>query len=114
MGAADARVIAIMQRVVRNVVLHDVAPDHFAGPIGQRTDFYQVELRVPVHLVRCGAVAGLFERRCYKAGTVMARIGDPSSEVFFIASGLASVTIPVAVAPRPFTNEACAYTPRST
>jgi CRP-like cAMP-binding protein len=38
----------------------------------------------------------LFERRRYKAGTVMARIGDPSSEVFFIASGLASVTVPVA------------------
>ena len=53
-----------MQRVVRNVVLHDVAPDHFAGPIGQRTDFYQVELRVPVHLVRCGAVAGLFATDC--------------------------------------------------
>jgi glutaminase len=42
------------------------------------------------------AVAGLFERRCYKAGTVLARIGDPSSEVFFIASGLANVTVPVA------------------
>ena len=40
-------------------------------------------------------VAGLFERRRYRAGEVMARIGDPSSEVFFIASGLASVTIPV-------------------
>ena len=42
------------------------------------------------------AVADLFERRCYEAGTVMARIGDPSSEVFFIASGLARVTVPVA------------------
>src|SRR6266568_4266242 len=42
------------------------------------------------------AVAGLFERRRYTAGTVMARIGDPSSEVFFIASGLATVTVPVA------------------
>ena len=40
-------------------------------------------------------VAALLERRRFRAGDVMARIGDPSSEVFFIASGLASVTIPV-------------------
>src|SRR5262249_29338243 len=42
------------------------------------------------------AVASLFERRRYRAGTVMAPIGDPSSEVFFIASGLASVSVPIA------------------
>jgi len=41
------------------------------------------------------AVAERFERRRYLAGEVMARIGDPSSEVFFIASGFATVTIPI-------------------
>src|SRR5579864_150582 len=50
MSAANAGVVEIVQRVVGNVVLQRVVPDHLARPIGQWANLNQVELRVPVHL----------------------------------------------------------------
>ena len=48
-----------MQRVVRQIVVMDVAPDFFRSPIGQRIDLDQMKLRVPLHLERSGSGRGL-------------------------------------------------------
>lgn len=65
------------------------APAPEAGPAG-----YDLLRGLAPEEVR--AVADCFERRRYRAGDVMASIGDASSEVFFIASGRATVTVPLA------------------
>src|SRR5207247_7843103 len=71
----------------RGVTPRDRAPGPTPGSYELFRNLTEAEIR---------AVEDLFERRYFKAGTVMARIGDLATEVFFIASGLASVTIPVA------------------
>src|SRR5689334_10008061 len=47
--AADARIVFVVQGIVRNLVLEDEAPDLALGPTQQRIDFHQAELRVPLH-----------------------------------------------------------------
>src|SRR5262249_9675773 len=44
--AADRREAAIVEGVVRHVVLADVAPDLFLGPIDERVDLEQAEHRI--------------------------------------------------------------------
>src|SRR5450755_1526683 len=55
MGAANAGVVAVVQRIIRNVVLVNVTPNHWGRPISQRIDFYQLKLDVPLNLSGIGA-----------------------------------------------------------
>src|SRR5213595_1970596 len=64
MGAADAGVIEVVEWVIGNIIPNDVVPHHFAGPIGKRTDLYQIELRIPIHLANCRAIASLVTANC--------------------------------------------------
>src|SRR5579871_1627244 len=57
--AADARIALIVQRVVRDFVDGDIGPDIALGPVGERIDFDQVELGVPLHDGGPGSVRGL-------------------------------------------------------
>src|SRR5487761_1494589 len=45
--AANARIAAVVERVVGHGVLADVAPDCVIGPIGQRIELVQSVLSVP-------------------------------------------------------------------
>src|SRR4029079_309081 len=56
-GAADRRVAAVVQRVVRNAVLADVVPDVALRPVGQRVQLPQPEALVPGELRGALAVA---------------------------------------------------------
>src|SRR3954452_16004442 len=58
-GAADRRIAAIVERVVREVVLTDVVPDVALGPIGERVQLPEVEALVPAELRRLGTAAGV-------------------------------------------------------
>ena len=55
MRAANTGIPAIVQRIVRQIVVMDVAPDFSGGPIGERVDFDQMKLRIPLHLERAGS-----------------------------------------------------------
>src|SRR6478672_13932005 len=59
MCATDAGVIAVMERVVRNIILHHITPHHFASPISQRADLHQTEFRVPIYFANRSALSGL-------------------------------------------------------
>src|SRR4029077_9370975 len=59
MGAADRRVAAIVERVVREVVLTDVVPDVALGPVGERAQLPEVKPLVPAELRRLGTGAGV-------------------------------------------------------
>ena len=49
MRATNARVIAVVQRIVRNLVLADVRPHHFRCPIGNRVNLDPLKLGVPLY-----------------------------------------------------------------
>src|SRR5579862_9367032 len=51
MGASDAGIILIMQRVIRNVALMDIVPDLLRSPIHNGIDFYQPKLCVPFNFL---------------------------------------------------------------
>ncbi len=53
--AADRRVALVVERVVRQVVLGDVAPHVLVGPVGERVELPQAVLGVPGELGRAGA-----------------------------------------------------------
>jgi hypothetical protein len=57
--AADRRVAAIVQRVVRHVVGVEVTPDVVVGPRDERVDLDQAELLVVLDDARAGALGGL-------------------------------------------------------
>src|SRR6185436_19673726 len=54
-GAADRRVAAIVERVVREVVLMDVVPDVALGPVRKRVELPELEALVPTELRGLGA-----------------------------------------------------------
>jgi hypothetical protein len=56
-GATDARVALIVQRVVGHIVLVNVPPHLFGIPVDDGVNFYQAELGIPLDLV-CGSSAG--------------------------------------------------------
>src|SRR3954469_3078665 len=58
-GAADRRIAAIVERVVREVVLTDVVPDVALGPVRERVQLPEVEPLVPAELRRFGTSAGV-------------------------------------------------------
>src|SRR3954447_5585483 len=58
-GATDRRVAAIVERVVREVVLTDVVPDVSLGPVRKRVQLPEVEALVPAELRRLGTGAGV-------------------------------------------------------
>src|SRR6202040_1334360 len=58
-GAPNARIILVVQRVVWHLVLADVIPNLLRSPVGQRIEFYQAELRVPLEFFRIRAGGGL-------------------------------------------------------
>ena len=49
MGAADAGISAIMQRIVGQIVIMNVAPDFCGGPIDKRINLDQMEFCIPLH-----------------------------------------------------------------
>src|SRR5262249_16160631 len=57
--AADARVTAVVQRVVGHAVLGDERPHVQLGPAQERVDLHQPELGVPLYHARLGPVLGL-------------------------------------------------------
>src|ERR1700730_4161195 len=59
MGASNAGIAAIVQRIVGQVVVMDVTPDFCGGPIDERVDLDQMKLRVPLHFESAGARRGL-------------------------------------------------------
>src|SRR5688572_28534046 len=66
-GAAEARIVLIVERVVGNGILADVAPDALGAPVGERIDFPEGEPPVPLELPRARTRRGL----------VAADAGDP-------------------------------------
>ena len=70
MRAADAGIVLIVKRIVRNFVVMDVAPDLLVGPFGEWIDLDEAELGVPFDFVGTGALGGL----------VTADAGDPRGE----------------------------------
>jgi len=59
MRAADAGVISVVQRIVGNLILLDVVPNHRRAPIGDGVDFVESKFCVPLDLARRGAVGRL-------------------------------------------------------
>lgn len=52
--APNAGIPAIVQRIVRKIVVMDIAPDFRVRPVGERVDLDQVKLRVPRDLESAG------------------------------------------------------------
>src|ERR1700722_17119901 len=57
--AADRGISLVVERVVGDVVGHDKRPDVALGPLQERVDLHEVELRVPTDNVRLRPVSGL-------------------------------------------------------
>src|SRR5581483_5075926 len=70
-GAADARVAAVVQRVVGQLVLDDVCPDLRLAPARERVQLDHVELRVPLHERRLTARARLVTAQTGEIGVEM-------------------------------------------
>ena len=68
MGATNARIVAVVQRIVRHIVFEHVAPDFLACPVGDGADFYQVKLRVPIDFADRGARGSLVATNCGNPG----------------------------------------------
>jgi hypothetical protein len=90
MGASNAGIPAIMQRVVGKVVVVDITPDLRRAPVGERVDLHQMKLCVPVYLKRAGPLRSL----------VATDTGDPRpqlrkllSQGFYLSEIAASVRI---------------------
>src|SRR4029077_14654307 len=64
MGASYARVIAVVQRVIRDVVLANVMPNLLGRPVRDRVDLHELELRVPLHFAGRGSCGGLIPADC--------------------------------------------------
>src|SRR3954470_16081161 len=59
MGASDAGVVLVVQRVIGHVMLEDVVPDVLLGPVSQRVHLHQLEFVVPLNFACVGAGAAL-------------------------------------------------------
>src|SRR6201984_502817 len=70
--AADAGEVLIVQRVVGHIVLVQIVPNVFGGPICDWVNFYKLKFLVPLNFVGAGAGRGLIapDRRnpCAQAG----------------------------------------------
>src|SRR3954452_24863616 len=64
MGAPNARVVAVVQGIVRHVIFEDVAPHLLSRPIGERADFNQIKFLVPIDLANRGARGSLVATNC--------------------------------------------------
>src|SRR5439155_13706242 len=70
-GAANAWVVLIVERIIEHVVGADVVPDLVPGPIGQRVQFRQLEFGVPLELASA----------LTRGSLVAADAGDPGVEL---------------------------------
>src|ERR1700724_2639225 len=59
MGASDARIIAVVQRIVEDVMFVDIIPHHLLRPIRQRIDLYQLKVLIPLNFLGARARLGL-------------------------------------------------------
>src|SRR5262249_43182777 len=85
--AADARVVAVVQRVVRDAVLEDEVPDVLPRPAQQRVHLHQAELRVPLHDPRDRSVLRLVAADRTDPG-VVTHHGPPQREEFPVVTAL--------------------------
>src|SRR5215472_6970604 len=69
--ATNTGIAAIVQRVIGNVVIADVAPHLCGVPVGDRVNFDDVEFRVPADLKSASTVRSL----------IAANSSDPSRQV---------------------------------
>jgi glutaminase len=56
----------------------------------------EYELFAGLKTEEIAAVQGLFERRTFRRGEMIVQIGAPAEELFFLASGRVSITVPLA------------------
>ena len=92
MRAAQAGIIAVMQRVVRNVVLADVLPYCFGCPVGERVYFHQLEFRIPLNFLSMGAVRRLISAN---GGNPGLQLGQLSAQGFDLPKIAALIRIPL-------------------
>src|SRR5436190_5127211 len=59
MSASDTGIVAVVERIAGDIIFDHVIPDHLPRPVGERTDFHQIELRVPINFVNSGPAGGL-------------------------------------------------------
>lgn len=59
MGASNAGIIAVVQRVIGYIVLADVTPHHLGSPVGDGIDLDQLKLRIPFQFVSVSSRCGL-------------------------------------------------------
>jgi hypothetical protein len=70
--ATDARILPVMQRIVRNLMIMNISPDLFGVPESQGIQLEQPKPLIPLHHLRMGTGGGLFTPDS----------GDPSLVVF--------------------------------
>src|SRR5579871_2871433 len=88
MRAADAGIAAVMQRVVVEPALVDVAPHLLRCPVGERVDFDQVELGVPSEFLRRGTGGGLFAADAGDPGTQSRQLAAQRLNLAQVAAGV--------------------------
>ena len=59
MGATNTWVVAVMERIIGNLVLADVIPYLLGGPIHDGVDLHQIKLSIPLNFSRLGPNQGL-------------------------------------------------------
>ena len=59
MRASDAGIMAVVQRVVREIVFADVLPDSVVSPVCQGIDLQQVKLFIPLYFAGAGTSGSL-------------------------------------------------------
>ena len=92
--AADARIAAIVQRAVVELMHADVAPDVSLRPVEQRADLRQPGLLVPGYRLRCRALLGLFAPHARHPGAIA---GDGPDEGLDLADLAAADALAEAV-----------------
>src|SRR5579863_8366056 len=90
----DARIAAIVQRAVIELVAADVAPDVGLRPVQQRADLRQPGMLVLGYRLRCGALLGLLVPHARHPGTVS---GNRPDERLDLADLAAADALPQAV-----------------
>ena len=92
MRASQAGIIAVMQRVVRNVVLADVLPYCFGCPVGERVYFHQLEFRIPLNFLSVCAVRRLISAN---GGNPGFELGQLAAQGFDLPKIAALIRIPL-------------------
>src|SRR5258708_7113675 len=90
MGAPNAGISAIMERVVGKVVVVDITPDLRRAPVGERVDLHQMKFCVPVYLKRAGPLWGLVAA---DTGHPCPQLRKLFSQGFYLSEIAASVRI---------------------